>query len=355
MWNRTINWMRLSELKQLLNEIIDEINKIDDSINIIKEKEIEVNNANIRINWDNTTSWLLWEIEVAYNEIYWKKDWSGNVIEKWKLGELQEVYSEILEDDEESNYVSLKTQIKDLLSDINNEKIEVDRFILKVEWEYWENEGWEKVKIKEWYFNRIEWQIKKFDEQYEKIKKELDAWATNVALSKVFNDKVKDYDNSEKYWALCFILVLTSMIFFLIIISITNFFTWKINTLTEIFYHILFNLPLFVFIIWLSIFIWNRRAEAKKLEESYKHKEVMARAYIWYKESISDLTNDNNKLLEKHMENLLNAMSVDSSEFLSSKWENHPFMDLVQNIFKKDNFPNGELDFPWLWKITFKK
>jgi hypothetical protein len=147
------------------------------------------------------------------------------------------------------------------------------------------------------------------------------------------------------------------MIFFLIIISITNFFTWKINTLTEIFYHILFNLPLFAFIIWLNIFIWNRRAEAKKLEESYKHKEVMARAYIWYKESISELTNNDNKLLEKHMENLLDAMSVDSSKFLSSKWENHPLYDLFKNFLTKDIkdiFPEWELDFPW-WKVTFKK
>jgi hypothetical protein len=105
------------------------------------------------------------------------------------------------------------------------------------------------------------------------------------------------------------------------------------------------------------IFISNRSAESTKLEESYIHKEVMARAYVWYKKSILELSNDDNKLLEKHMENLLNAMSVDSSEFLSSKWENHPLIDLFNNVLKKDIkdiFPEWELNFPW-WKVTFKK
>lgn len=85
----------------------------------------------------------------------------------------------------------------------------------------------------------------------------------------------------------------------------------------------------------------------------------MAWAYVWYKKSIAELDTDDNILLEKHMENLLNAMSVDSSKFLSSKWENHPFIDLFKNILKKDVkgiFPEWVLEFPsFWWKITLTK
>jgi hypothetical protein len=104
----------------------------------------------------------------------------------------------------------------------------------------------------------------------------------------------------------------------------------------DVYLHLLLNLPFLIFAIWWLIFVLNRRAEAKKLEESYKHKEVMARAYVWYKESITELDNTDNQLLETHMSNLLEAMKVDSSDFLSSKWENHPFLDLIHNFSKKD-------------------
>lgn len=77
--------------------------------------------------------------------------------------------------------------------------------------------------------------------------------------------------------------------------------------------------------IWLLIFIWNRRAEAKKLEEWYKHKEVMARSFIWYKKSIEDLEweikDEDKELMKLHMKNLLDTINQDTSSFLNSKWE----------------------------------
>jgi hypothetical protein len=71
--------------------------------------------------------------------------------------------------------------------------------------------------------------------------------------------------------------------------------------------------------VWLAMFIGNRRAENKKLEESYKHKEIMARTFVGYRESISEIDDKDNTLILKHMENLLDALKVNSSDFLNSK------------------------------------
>lgn len=288
----------------------------------------------INDNYDNiANSTHLVELQDAYNEIYWKKDENWNIFEKWILAELQEAYDEILEDDEENENYSLKTQIENLLTETTSNKTKIDEFILKVEGEYWENEKWEKVITKQWFFDKINSQIEKFDNLYEEIDERLESWSTSVELAWIFSKKVEDYKLIEQKWSNIFIIIIFFTLGYYALSTIWN---KGIETLTDLFNFLLFRLPFFAFAVWLLIFISNRRAEANKLGESYKHKEVMARAYVWYKKSISELDTTDNKLLEKHMENLLTAMSVDSSEFLNSKWENHPFIDLFTNLLKKD-------------------
>lgn len=87
--------------------------------------------------------------------------------------------------------------------------------------------------------------------------------------------------------------------------------------------------PLLIFGVWLAIFFGNRRAENKKLEELYKHKEVMARAFVGYKNTLEKLGDEDEILLKQHMGNLLKAMNENSATFLDSKGDKHPFFETI--------------------------
>ena len=80
------------------------------------------------------------------------------------------------------------------------------------------------------------------------------------------------------------------------------------------------------------IFLGNRRAENRKLEDAYTHKEVMARSFAGYKKSIEYLSEDDKTLLTKLMEDLLAAIKKDSSDFLSAKGEKHPTHEMVDKL-----------------------
>ena len=109
--------------------------------------------------------------------------------------------------------------------------------------------------------------------------------------------------------------------------GVVTFFTNETKEIKDVYLHLLFRLPFLGYAIWLAIFFGNRRAESKKLEESYKHKEVMARSFVGYKRSIEGLDEEDKSLLKKHMDNLLGAMSEDSSYFLDPEGEKHPISE----------------------------
>lgn len=326
--SRTINWMKAWELKQLLKDTIDNINKIEESITQIDTNLWSTNESSEKVDS------LLFDVEEAYNEIY-GFDWDENHEAKdSKLEKLKEAYNKIIVGDDEN--WALKTEIEEFVTYIETNKWEVDSFKKQIFWYTNKKEDWTEEKV-EWLFDNINNfhtnQQEKFKTLYDKIDEELTAWTTSVALAKVFSDKVTDYNKENNKWSNIFIFIIIFILWYYAISTIGN---ESIKTLPELWNFLLLRTPFFAMAIWLLIFIWNRRAEAKKLEEAYKHKEVMARAYVWYCETIKDLDTTDNQLLENHMSNLLGAIKTDSSEFLSAKWENHPFFDLFKKWTKTD-------------------
>lgn len=102
------------------------------------------------------------------------------------------------------------------------------------------------------------------------------------------------------------------------------------------------HLPVFLLVWWIGFFVSSRQAESRKLEEAYRHKETMARAYFWYKDTIEELdSEEDSELTKNHMQNLLEAMKEDSSKFLSHNGEKHPLYDAFMKF----------LDKSW-WKIS---
>lgn len=305
-----------AEIKEIYRDTADKVNFINEKFDEIK------------------SSTDLEKIQNAHQEIYGTKN-SEWVYEWGKLQELQEAYSEILEDDEKNEEFGLKTKIENLLKTLETVKKEkIDQYIEMFEWKFEEKENGERVLINDWKIQQIDKQITNFDVLYNKIDEKLEAWSTSLELATVFSKKVNEYKkistNNERIFFYTS-LILSGSLIIMSIIALSQ----QINIYEKLdsLYPMFLWIP---FVIWMLVFSWNRRAEAKKLEESYKHKEVMARAYVGYRETIKDLDTEDNQLLINHMQNLLDAMKTDSSEFLSSKWEDHPFLDFINKFWKKD-------------------
>ena len=171
---------------------------------------------------------------------------------------------------------------------------------------------------------------KKYDEFYNKIDVELVSGATTVSLSKGFNENIQKYKSARRYWQCGLIGIFGAALYYFGAI-----YDPSLNLSgKELFFYFLRNVPIFSMFVWLIVFVGNRRAENLKLEEAYKHKEVMAKSFTGYKKSIEELSGDDKKLLIDLMGNLLAAIKKDSSDFLSSKGETHPVLEASKQVSK---------------------
>ncbi len=175
------------------------------------------------------------------------------------------------------------------------------------------------------YIDKIKESIAKHDEKcgelLRKIETDLSAGATAFILAKNFRDKVEECKKSRKMWERWTVGVFSLAGVTLFILSLDMSIP---SNSEEIIFYIFRSFSLLGVLVWLGVFMGNRRAENRKLEESYKHKEVMASSFSGYKESIKELDDAEKSLLTKHMDNLLDAIKKDSSNFLSAKGEGHP-------------------------------
>lgn len=156
----------------------------------------------------------------------------------------------------------------------------------------------------------------------EKINKELLSGTTTISLSKIFKDKASEYNKYRRIWEGSLISTLIAAIFYSI-----QYVNIAATNIAEVFINFIPHTPTFIFFVWLVIFIGNRSAESKKLEESYTHKAVVSQSFTGYKKSIEELDSNDKNLLSTHMDNLLATINKDSSLFLSSKGENHPVIE----------------------------
>lgn len=176
----------------------------------------------------------------------------------------------------------------------------------------------------------LEKEINKYESRYETLLSKIESLlpaATTAGLAKVFSDKVSDYKKSVSIW---------TWVSFGLLVSLTVYYIVKPLHSTDInqtLIGLLNRLPFIIFAVWLVVFTGNRRAENKKLEESYKHKEVLARSFVGYKEQIGELEeSDIDKiLLKSHMKSLLDAININSGDFLDKKGDNSPLHDAIDS------------------------
>ena len=240
-----------------------------------------------------------------------------------KVKQILELHKKIFEGstEEDSIQKQLETFLKNsqkLLAETEEKKESFDNFYEKVF----------GVKDKDGKLQGgIKLELEKYERQYEKLYNEIEGLlpgATSVGLVKVFEEKVTEYAKVERIWTWAFIGVAFMLSLYY---GLWAFFTPPSDTIVQSFLSIFHKTPFLIFAIWLLIFIGNRRAENKKLEESYKQKETMARAYVGYQQHIEDLEPGvkDKTLLKKHMDNLLDAINENSAIFLSEEGDRHPF------------------------------
>jgi hypothetical protein len=280
--------------------------------------------------------WTAKTAEDAIQSENWYLAWIKENLEESKklLWEIEKAHTNICEDTEEED--SYETLISWIYKDFEAKQKQQALYFKKLFWETITKENGETEQVK--------WLEQKIDDFFSTRKSKIDAllkeaeeklgWAsTSVELATVFSTKVWEYKISWERWSNWFIGLMLLMILYYIL---ALYETKDNNELLHVWIFLLYRLPLIGFWIWLIGFIWNRRAEAKKLEEAYKHKEVMARTYVWYRKSVEELDTEDNKLLETHMGNLLKAISDDSSKFLRIEWEKHPLFALFWSYGNKD-------------------
>lgn len=251
------------------------------------------------------------------------------------VAQILQLHKSVFGDDSTNQNDTLKDKIeaflgdsKVLLEEINQKKDDFDDFYEKI----FGTKDAAGVVV-----GGLKAELEKYTSKYETLFSNIESLlpgATSAGLSAVFSSKVSEYSKSEHNWAKLFlgvVIILGAYFGFEALYVVPS------ATLGEAYLRLLHKLPFLIFVVWLVIFIGNRRAESKKLEESYKHKEVMSRSYVGYKKNIGELEEDeaDKTLLKMHMRNLLEAIKDDSGKFLSDRGDKHPFLEAISAFMVK--------------------
>ncbi len=321
---KTINGMKQKELLELIKNTITDINNIHTAIDKIKLSETKVTNSENLINSDDG---ILYKIKASWEEI------------SEKLKVIQNAYDEIIGNPEDENWTAVKQLLDELVEKFKADEERIKNFQMKVFWSITKNSDGTTTPKNKWLEAELDEFIEnwknKYDQLIDDIEQKLLPWATSVELAKIFTTKVGEFKGSTNTWTWILISVLLGITAYFGIDLILNPGN-EILKYETLWIHMLYKAPFLAFAIWLIKTISDNRAESKKLEESYKHKEIMAISYMWYKKAIIELDTEDWALMEKHMDNLLTAISQDSSKFLNSTWTNHPLLAAIMALFWKD-------------------
>lgn len=311
--SNTIKQMTRDKLQELISQSLDKISKIDEFVTNMDTTQKQITSYHLELTKEG---WLLAQIKESL------------AVVKEQSEEIEEAYDKIaVGNDGDSILTDAENTLKKILT--IEEKVSNYNQRLFGSPAVGEKEAvvWVSQKIDKFYSE----QQKKYKDFFDRIEKELDSGTTSVALAQTFSKKVEDFGKESlvRWW-----VFLVFLIWAIIYLWFTLFRTPENLSFNLIITEILYRLPLYIFGIRLVVFVSNRRAEAKKLAEAYKHKEVLARSFVGYRETIKELTPDDTELLKQHMQALLATISVDSSSFLSNEWDKHPARDIITNIFK---------------------
>lgn len=315
---RTIRGMKATDLRNLCTEIVDKIQVIENAHTRIAEIKKYAEETHTAIDALDTKANL------------------DNIIaeSQSQLQEIQDFHGEVFAGDEEADEQSIKAQLDDLLKSLEKRNTKLYAMQMAMLGGVVEDEDGSDKEIPG-YIKEIKEKFKgheaRYDEIYRRIEDELLSGATTIGLAKHFNAKMEEYSKArkklEKILAILFVVGFLGLVTLAIFVPYPTDWQGWVSSLLR-------YTPIFSLFVWLMIWVGNRRAENHKLEESYKHKEVMAQSFTGYRKSIEEISGDDEELLKKLMHDLLDAIKQDSSVFLSVKGETHPAADVATKIIK---------------------
>lgn len=163
--------------------------------------------------------------------------------------------------------------------------------------------------------------------------------ATTISLTREFSKRVDEYRQIRLFWEILsvvtFIGCLCASAFYLLPLQPEN--------PTELYLYFVRVFPFFIIVIWAITFMLNRRSENKILEESYKHKETVAKMFEGYKSSAMEIDPKGHYRLQSTlMQGLFDAIRKDSSAFLTTKSDKYPTSEVIEQlIYKAGRNPHG--------------
>ena len=238
--------------------------------------------------------------------------------------EIQEKYNAICQDEDKD---SLYTEIVKNSGKISQIKKQADEQLKIILQELGEFE--EKFQKNNEFLNELEQQkqrISNWEKEIENLLKK----ATNASLASSYEKTQKDYENSIYFWNVFFILCMGGIMG----ISWNLFENIDVKDYLSVLSLFVARSPFYVPLAWLAIFATNRRNENKRLQEEYKHKETLAKAYSGYKEQIEKLEDTRAKeLAEKLMNNLVEMTNENPNRALDKvKMEKIPIFEILEKL-----------------------
>jgi len=160
---------------------------------------------------------------------------------------------------------------------------------------------------------------------------------TSAGLASSFQKQRLKYEKPIKNYGRLFVL----SIGLLVLIGLSTFigydkgngFSWSVpDGLIEMTIATFMRAPIAAPIVWLTVFSAARRAENRRLEEEYAHKETIARAYNGFKEQVDAISNEDSTVLAAQ---LLEA-AIASAAFNASQTLDKPNKDEFSNYNNLD-------------------
>ncbi|MDD2791435.1 MAG: hypothetical protein PHU40_12335 [Sulfurimonas sp.] len=279
-------------------------------------------------------------IKAKIDEIY------DNLHDKYE--KLTDLYQEVFEDDDNEEYISIKTALKNAKKELENDAEHANKLLTNLRG---------SIKNLQEFYTQIFGELDENDKRVGGLKDELDGrlkhlsdyekdqserhaalfkkiegllpGATSAGLSNAYMEMKKTFDTPIQTWnkvfmgSIGFMLFLTLLSFVQIGVQKGDEFIWfsfvSSDGLETTLNQLLYKLPLFIPLVWLAIFASKRRSENQRLQQEYAHKEALAKSYDSYKTQIEQLGQTNQEMLIKLIDKAINAIAHNASETLDGK------------------------------------
>lgn len=320
-----------------IKKSLDELNftEIKNNAQIINnyKKELLDNEGNIKsqiLNAKDDIDNKHDEIDNIYNELDKNSEQSIYGKIKKTQQEIQDIFNQISQTNTDANTELEYTQ--KIKIEMTQKLEELDKFHNKIFGQKGKDENGKEILeggINE-VVNRNLQEMENLQKEYKDKFDGLYQIGTNASLASSYEKERRSFVVPKFLWTALTLACITSMCI-AGALNITSDMSYE-----KLLLSILYKAPIYLPLIWLTIFSIRRRAEAARLEQEYTHKVAVTSSYESYKTQIMKLDDENKELLKTLMSKALEIISKNPSDIMDKKIdENPPLMEVVKDLIEK--------------------